>query len=130
MSDRPIIAPNVNKPVINATGVSGDVTSLVSVIQRVPGISYDIAWTGTLVGTLSVQVSNTVTLNPDGSIASAGNWNSLPPATFIGTYPIPAGSPGNGFLDVVGTEAYAVRIKFNYSSGTGNLIVYPCGKVL
>lgn len=130
MSDRPFIAPNLNKPVINAGDMSGSLTSLISIIQRLPGISYDIAWLGTPTGTFQVQLSNTVTLNPDGTAASAGNWTTLPSSAFAGTYPVPSGSAGSGFLDVVGTEAYAVRILYTRSSGSGSLTIVPCAKVL
>lgn len=130
MSDRPIVAPNLNKPVISAGDMStASLTSLITIIQRIPGISYDIVWSGTPTGTFSVQVSNTVTLNPDGTAATAGNWTTLPVASFAGTYPVPSGSAGNGFLDVVGTEAYAVRLLYTRVSGSGNLTVVPCAKV-
>lgn len=130
MSDRPIIAPNLNKPVISAGDMSGNLTSLITVIQRLPGISYDLVWTGTPTGTFAVQVSNTVTLRPDGTAATAGSWNTLPTSAFAGTYPAPAGSAGNGFLDIVGTEAYAVRLVYTFVSGSGSLTVIPCAKVL
>lgn len=130
MSDRPLVAPNLNKPVIGAGDMSGSLTSLITIIQRLPGISYDLAWTGTPTGTFQVQVSNTVTFYPDGTIQNAGNWNTLPTAAFVGTYPAPAGAPGNGFLDVIGTEAYAVRLVYTRVSGSGSLTVIPCAKVL
>lgn len=131
MSDRPLIAPNLNKPVVNAGDMSqATVTSQVSIIQRLPGISYDIAWTGTPTGTFAVQVSNTYTQNPDGTAANAGNWNTLPSAALIGTLPAPAGAPGNGFIDVIGTEAYAIRLVYTKTSGTGSLTVVPSAKVL
>ena len=95
-----------------------------------PGISYDLAWTGTPVGTFQVQVSNTYAQDPDGDVLSAGNWNTLPTTSFTGTYPVPAGSPGNGFLDVVGTEAAWVRLQYTASSGSGTLTVIPAAKVL
>jgi hypothetical protein len=75
-------------------------------------------------------VSNSYTQDANGNVANAGNWNTLPLSSFQGTYPVPAGSPGNGFLDVVGTEAAWVRIVYNAVSGTGNLTVIPAAKVL
>lgn len=129
MSDRPIIAPNIYKPIINAGDMSGNLTSQVLILQRLPGISFDIKWTGTPTGTFSVQVSNTVTLNSEGSISNAGNWTTLPSSAFTGTYPVPSGSADNGFLDIVGTEAYAVRVLYNFTGGSGSLTVTPCAKV-
>lgn len=128
--DRPLIAPNLNKPIVNGVSMTGNVISPASIIQRIPGISYDISWTGSPVGTFSVQVSNTYAQNADGSISNPGLWNTLPPAAFIGTIPAPAGTPDHGFIDVVGTEAYAVRLVYTATSGTGSLTVVACAKVL
>lgn len=130
MSDRPIIAPNIQKPLINAGDMSTSIIGPPTVIQRLPGISYDIVWTGAPVGTFSVEVSNTVVLGPSGAILALGSWNTLPAAVFVGDYPVPSGTPGIGFLDVVGTEAYAVRLVYNFTSGTGSLTVVPSAKVL
>lgn len=130
MSYRPIIAPNLNVPIINNVSMATSITGPASIIQSLPGISYDIEWTGTPTGTFQVQVSNTVQIGANGSITSAGNWTTLPTSAFTGTYPAPAGSAGSGFLDVVGTEAYAVRLVYTAVSGSGNLTVVPCAKVL
>ena len=130
MSDRPLIAPNNNVPLIKAGDMSGNITSPATIIQRLPGISYSLVWTGTPTGTFAVQVSNDYQLSSTGAVINAGNWTSLPTTSFSGTYPVPAGSASNGFLDVVGTEAYAVRIVYTASSGSGSLTVIPCAKVL
>jgi len=128
--DRPLIAPNTQSPLINGASMASNIIGPATVIQRIPGISYDIAWTGTPTGTFSVQVSNTVVLGQNGSVIQAGNWTTLPASSFTGTYPAPAGSAGTGFLDVVGTEAYAVRLIYTASSGTGSLTVVCAAKVL
>ena len=130
MSDRPLIAPNLLNPLINAQSMATSITGPATIIQRLPGISYDISWTGTPTGTFQVQVSNTYSTSQNGTEASSGNWTTLPAGAFQGTYPVPSGSPGNGFLDVVGTEAYAVRLVYTASSGTGTLTVVPAAKVL
>lgn len=130
MSDRPLIAPSFTKPLISAEDMSATVTSPATIIQRLPGISYDIAWTGTPTGVFAVQVSNTFAQSPTGAVLNAGNWTTLPSSSFTGTYPVPSGSPGTGFLDVVGTEAYAVRLVYTPSGGAGALTVVPCAKVL
>jgi hypothetical protein len=77
-----------------------------------------------------VQVSNTYSQAPDGTVLNAGNWNTLPTSSFQGTYPAPAGSPGNGFLDVVGTEAAYCRLIYTAISGDGTLTVVVAAKVL
>ncbi len=130
MSDRPLIAPNTKKPLIDAASMATSITGPATIIQRLPGISYDLVWTGTPTGTFSVQVSNTVVFGPDGSVLVAGSWNTLPSTSFSGSYPVPAGSDGFGFLDVIGTEAYACRLVYTAVSGSGNLTAVVCAKVL
>ncbi|MES2181065.1 MAG: hypothetical protein V4493_03080 [Pseudomonadota bacterium] len=130
MSDRPLIAPQRNKPIINAHSTGASFNGTPSIIQRLPGISYDIAWTGTTHGTISIEVSNTYSIDATGAVLDAGNWNALPSAAFIGTLPAPAGSPGNGFIDVIGTEAYAIRPVFTRTDGTGTMTIQACAKVL
>lgn len=137
MSDRPLLAPNLNKPLIGvvASGalvsgdMSADITGPATIIQRLPGISYSVVWTGTPVGVFAVQVSNDYALSATGAVINAGTWTSLPTSAFIGTYPVPSGSAGSGMLDVVGTECYAVRLKYTRTSGSGALTVVPCSKV-
>jgi hypothetical protein len=129
MSTRYRITPDLNNPLINqsmATSFNGPPTN----INGIPGISYDLAWSGTPTGTFQVQVSNTYAQAPNGTVTNAGNWNTLPTSSFTGTYPVPAGSSGNGFLDVVGTEAAWVRLQYTASGGTGTLVVLAAAKDL
>lgn len=130
MSDRPIIVPNLNKPLINGTSMATSINGPATIINKLPGISYDVAWTGTPTGTFSVQVSNTYSQDAQGNVANAGNWTTLPAGSFTGTLPAPAGSPGNGFIDVLGTEAYAIRLVYSAVSGAGALTVLASAKVL
>lgn len=130
MSDRPLIVPNQNKPLVDAVSMGADITSKVMIIKHLPGISYDLTWTGTPTGTFSVQVSNSYAESADGqSVLNAGSWTALPTSAFVGTYPAPSGSAGNGFLDVVGTEAYAIRLVYTRVGGTGALTVFPAATV-
>lgn len=130
MSSRPIIPANSNNPIVNAASMASQVISPVTIIQSLPGLSYDIAWTGTPVGTFAVQVSNTYSENNDGSVRNPGNWNTIPQSAFQGVYPTPSGTSGNGFLDLTVTQAYAVRLVYNPTSSTGNLTVVTSGNVL
>lgn len=129
MSSRPILVPNLDRPIINAADMSGDITGPATIIQMLPGISYDIKWTGTPTGTISIEVSNTYKQAADGTVTNAGNWTALPSSSFQGTYPTPAGSSSNGFLDLFGVSAYAARLVYTAGSGSGNLTVVACSKV-
>lgn len=130
MSDRPFLKPNTQTPMVNGVSMATSITSPVNFIQTLPGISYDLVWTGAPVGTFQVQVSNTYQQASDGTVINEGNWTTLPTNTFIGVYPTPSGTPDNGFLDVVGTEAYAIRLVYTATSGSGNLTVVAAAKVL
>jgi hypothetical protein len=129
MSDRPRITSNVNKPLINAQSMASSINGPPTNINGIPGISYDLVWTGTPTGTFQVQVSNSYSQDPEGNPINAGSWNTLPTSSFSGTYPVPAGSSGFGFLDVVGTEAAWVRLQYTAASGTGTLTVIAAAKV-
>lgn len=129
MADRPLIKPNLNVPIINAVSMATSITGPATNINQLPGISYDLVWTGTPVGTFQVQVSNTYQQDSQGNQLAVGHWETLPTSSFTGTYPVPAGSSGSGFLDVVGTEAAWVRLTYTASSGTGTLTVVPAAKV-
>jgi hypothetical protein len=130
MSDRPFLKPNTVIPIINGVSMASSITGTPQMIQTLPGMSYDIVWTGTPTGTFQVQVSNTYQQASDGTVIAAGNWTTLPTSAFTGTYPVPSGSASNGFIDVVGTEAYAVRLVYTASGGSGNLTVVASAKVL
>lgn len=89
-------------------------------------ISYDISWVGsTPVGVMSVEISNTYSQNGDGTVRNPGNWTTLP----LSATPSVSGSPGNGFIDVEALGAYAIRIIYTRTSGTGTMNITISGKV-
>lgn len=123
MASRPILAPF---QVITNGNMSGNITSAVSVVQNLSLISYDISWTGsTPVGIMSVQVSNTYSQNSDGSVRNAGNWTTLT----LSAPAIVSGNTGNGFIDIGGTGAYAMRLVYTRTSGTGTMQAFIDAKV-
>lgn len=130
MSTRPQLKPNLLKPLINGVSMASDITGPVTVLSNLPGIGYDISWTGTPTGTFQINISNSAKFDNEGNyIAGTGNWTTIPSSSFSGTYPVPSGSADNGFIDLMGTNGYAVQLTYTASSGDGTLTVYPCGKV-
>jgi hypothetical protein len=122
MASRPILAPF---PVITNASMSTSVTSAVTLIQNTSQIGYDISWTGAPVGTFSVQVSNTYSLYADGTVNNPGTWTSLT----LSNVPTLSGTPGNGYIDIDAISSYAIRLVYNYTSGTGTLNATVNGKV-
>lgn len=130
MSIRPEIRPF---PVIENGDMSGDLTSNVTVIQKLSVLSYSYSWEGTSpAGEISVEVSNDYELNPDGSVKNAGTWNQI---SFINTdgdtvtsFEV-SGDSGNGGVDIALTGFYAIRTVYTADSGIGTLQALVCGKV-
>jgi hypothetical protein len=101
------------------------VISAVTVIQNLSQIGYDVSWTGSPTGTFSVQVSNTYTQNAAGAVANPGNWTTLT----LSAPTMATGSTGNGYIDIDAMSAYAIRLVYTPSGGTGTLNATICAKV-
>lgn len=122
MSDRPFMKPH---SVLTAASMATSLTSEVTILNQKSGAGYDLKWTGAPVGTFSVEISNTVTLDAEGNVNSPGAWT---PVTL--SSPITAsGSPDNAFINLAGLECYACRLVYTRTSGTGTLDAVICGKV-
>jgi hypothetical protein len=121
MSSRPLAGPF---PAILNGNMSGNITSKASLVPNLSMMSYAYSWTGTApVGTVSIQVSNDYSINPNGSVNNPGTWTTIW-FNLNGTPAMSApvtGSPGNGFIDVDATGAYAIRTIYTFTSGTGTL---------
>jgi hypothetical protein len=123
MSSRPLIKPHA---VIENGDMSSSITSDVTIIQNVSMLSFDISWVGSSpVGSMSVEVSNSYSQNADGSVKNVGSWTALTLSTAADV----SGNTGNGFIDLEQLAAYAVRIKYVRTSGTGTINVTVNGKV-
>lgn len=113
MASRPILSPF---PVITNGDMSGNLTSVVTVIQNLSLISYSLSWSGTSpAGTVAVQVSNDYSQNADGTVRNAGTWDALP----LSITPTVSGSTGVGFIDIQQIAGYALRLVYTASSGVG-----------
>jgi hypothetical protein len=124
MSSRPIIKPY---SVITDGDMSGNITSDVTIIQNLSMISYDISWSGTSpVGALSVQVSNTYSIDPGGAVKNAGNWTTLTLSASANV----SGNTGNGAIDIDATGFYAIRLVYTRTSGSGTMQAVLNAKVM
>jgi hypothetical protein len=123
MSSRPQAAPF---SVITNGDMSANIISKVTIIQKLSMIGYDISWTGAApVGVMSVQVSNTYSENADGTVKTPGNWTTLT----LSSPTTVSGATGNGFIDVDATGAYAMRLVYTRTSGTGTMNATITAKV-
>lgn len=123
MSSRPQFDPH---SVITNGSMASNIISEVTIVKKLSMISYDISWAGTApVGAMSVQVSNTYSQNADGTVRNAGNWTTLA----LSTPPTVSGSIGNGFIDVDATGAFAMRLVYTRTSGTGTMSATIAAKV-
>lgn len=129
MSSRPLFKPHA---VIVNGDMSGDITSQVTVIQTLSMMSYSLSWVGTSpVGTAEVQVSNDYALGATGAVVNAGTWNTINlqyQGNAVSTIPI-TGNVDHAFIDIDELGAFAVRLKFTHTSGTGTLQVVFNAKV-
>lgn len=123
MSTRPQFVPYAAIP---DGSMSGNITSAVTIIQKLSMISYEIQWTGTSpVGEIVVEVSNDYSQNSDGSVKNAGSWTELPLSAAASV----SGNSGSGFIDITAHSAYAMRIRYVRDSGDGILNATISAKV-
>lgn len=115
MASRPLVP---SYPVIINGVMTGTITSLVSNIQMLSLMSYSLSWSGASpVGSVSVQVSNDYKQDASGVVVNAGTWNTLPLSSSTAV----SGNTGTGFIDITENAGYAMRLVYNFVSGTGTL---------
>jgi len=123
MASRPLITPY---QVITNGDMTTTVISIPTIIQNTSMVSYDISWAGSgLSGTIQVQVSNTYSQNSDGSIKNAGNWTSL----VLSNPTLVTTDTGAGFIDLDSVAAYAIRLVYTPTAGSGALNATLVSKV-
>jgi hypothetical protein len=122
VSNRPLLASH---PILTSQSLATSFTSPATVIQQVSMVSYAMDWTGSSpIGVISLQVSNDYRPATGGQPGVAGNWNDLPLSQTCNL----TGSTGTGFIDIDQCGAYAIRLKYVASSGTGSLNCQISGK--
>lgn len=105
-------------PIITNGDMSqASLTSIVVPIQFEDNVGMQFVWTGSPVGTFTVQVS-----------LDQINWSTIPPTSFSGTYPIPGTTSSPGYLDMALLSAAFVRVIYTKSSGSGTLNVLCVAK--
>ena len=129
MADRPFLAPNAT-----TASMASTITVQPTVLKNLTMASYSYSWSNgsTPVGTVTLQLSNDYSLNPNGSVNNQGTWTDaywFDPS--VGSYVSSAavsGDTGNGVIEME-TGAYAVRTVYTPASGDGTMTITFVGKV-
>lgn len=104
--------------IITNGAMTGNLVSTVVPIQFQDNIGLQLAWTGSPVGTFSVEVS-----------LDQVTWATLPTAFFSGsTYPVPGTTSSPAWLQLNQCPAAYLRVVYNFTSGSGTLNVLACAK--
>lgn len=120
MSNRPYMKPT---PVITNASMAADITSLPTLLPQLTYGSYEVSWSGTSpVGTVSLQGSDSYSLNPDGTTNNAGIWTTLEVqlnGAVVTTIPV-SGNTGSILIEFK-TGLNAVRVFYDFASGVGTM---------
>lgn len=109
---------------INAVSMGATITSAAQRVVTQDNIGIQLIWTGTPVGTFSVQVSVDHQQPPQDDYTIAGTWTNLPLSAVITA----SGSGDNAYVDLNQLSAPYYRIVYTRTSGTGTLNAYVTQK--
>lgn len=104
--------------------MSGNVTSPAVEIREQDNIGFQFNWTGTAVGTFSIQVSVDHKQDGVGNIMAVGTWITLPISPSVTA----AGSADSAYIDINQISAPYIRAVYTRTSGIGTLDGYAVGK--
>lgn len=105
--------------VITSGDMSGNITSAACDIENLVFAYFQMKWTGTPVGTFSVQVSGDHKETSQGAITVPGTWTTLT----INPTPTASGSAADWYIDLNEISVPWVRLVYTFGSSTGSLNV-------
>ena len=103
-----------------------NITSPVTNVQFLDNISIQLNFTGTPVGTFSVEVSIDHEQDSQGAIIQAGNWVALP----LDPTPVAAGAADQIILDLNQISQPWIRVVYTAGSGSGSLDMFISAKMI
>jgi len=111
---------------IKAGDMSGNITGSVTDIRYLDNVAIQMIWTGTPTGTFAVDSSLDYVPPPlpGGTPLNPGTWSPLT----ISPAPAASGSASSWILDMNQLSFQSVRLRYIFTSGTGTLNAYICGK--
>lgn len=123
MSSRPFLKPF---QVIKDGDMSANITSVATIITNLSMVSYQVTWTGSSpVGVVTVEASNDYSVDAAGKVLNAGTWNTVTGATAN-----ISGNTGKGMINLNQMPAFAIRLTYTATSGTGTLNATVVAKVM
>lgn len=137
MSSRTVLRPEIVIPSAyaspaNTGSMAANITSMPTILQSLSRVSYSVSWAGSSpVGTIQIQCSNDYAIGATGTVVNSGTWNTMTVSlngSPVQTIPV-TGNSGSGLIDITATAAYAVRLVYTFTSGTGTLQAIVTGKV-
>lgn len=104
------------------------IVSLITDIQGMDDVGYQVNFTGTPTGTFSIEISMDYQpgTSPNSAPANAGNWITLPLSTPV----VASGSGDVAYIDLALLSAPYIRLKYTRTSGTGTLNAFVVGKAI
>ena len=120
---------------VAAASMTTSITSPVTSIEFLDNIGYQIDYSGSPVGTFSVQVSADYNQDYQGNVMNAGSWVTVPVTywngtTFVDSTTIPTTVSSPVFVNLNQLSAPWVRVVYTFASGSGSLNIWVCGKML
>lgn len=109
---------------VEAVSMGASITSSAQEVKLQDNVGLQLNWTGSPVGTFSVQVSMDHLQDNLGNILVAGNWVTLTLSAAIAA----AGSADSAYIDLNQISAPYVRLVYTRTSGTGSLDAFIVAK--
>jgi hypothetical protein len=126
------VIPSPQGQPANSADMTMNIISAPTILKPLTLASYEASWVGTApTGTLSVQGSNSYSINPEGVVNNAGIWTTITllyNGTLVTTIPV-TGNTGNILINLSGIGCYAVRLVYTAATGLGTLSAIVTGKV-
>lgn len=122
MGMRPIIE---TFHLVDSQSMASSITSDPIEIKYMDNVGVQLQWTGSPVGTLSVQVSADFKADTNGNVLNPGQWTDLPlspPPQIINGPPI--------YVDINQISSPYLRVKYTATSGSGVLDAFVFAKMV
>jgi hypothetical protein len=109
--------------IVDSGDMSSSITSSIAEIIRQDNVGIQLVWTGSPIGSFSVQVSIDHR-EVNGVVSNSGTWVNITLNPTISA----VGSGDSAYIELNQLSASYIRVVYTASSGAGTLNAYICGK--